>query len=47
MAFLAWGIWGALQSLARADYISPLFSATVVHIVFAGAGLLLLRKQDT
>jgi len=47
MAFLAWGIWGALQSLARADYISPLFAATVVHIVFAGAGLLLLRNQDS
>lgn len=46
MAFLAWGIWGALQSLARADYISPLFAAAVVHIVFASAGFFLLYKQD-
>ncbi len=46
MAFVAWGAWGALQSLAKADYINPLFAATIVHIVFAGAGLLLLRRED-
>jgi lipopolysaccharide export system permease protein len=46
MAFIAWGLWGALQSLARADYISPLFSATIVHLIFAAAGLFLLYKQD-
>ena len=46
MAFIAWGSWGALQSLARADYISPLFAATIVHVVFAGSGLLLLYKHD-
>jgi lipopolysaccharide export system permease protein len=46
MAFIAWGLWGALQSLARVDYISPLFSATIVHFVFAAAGLYLLYKQD-
>jgi lipopolysaccharide export system permease protein len=46
MAFIAWGLWGALQSLARVDYIPPLFSATIVHFVFAAAGLYLLYKQD-
>jgi lipopolysaccharide export system permease protein len=46
MAFIAWGLWGALQSLARADYISPLFAATIVHFIFAAAGLFLLYKQD-
>jgi lipopolysaccharide export system permease protein len=46
IAFIAWGIWGALQSLARADYIFPLFAATIVHLVFAAAGLFLLYKQD-
>ncbi len=46
MAFIAWGFWGALQSLARADYVSPLFAAVIVHIVFAGVGFFLLRKQD-
>jgi lipopolysaccharide export system permease protein len=46
MAFVAWGIWGALQSLARADYISPLFSATIVHLIFAAGGFFLLYRQD-
>ena len=46
IAFIAWGIWGALQSLARADYIFPLFAATIVHLVFAAAGLFLLYQQD-
>ena len=46
IAFVAWGLWGALQSLARADYIFPFFAATIVHIVFATAGLFLLYKQD-
>jgi lipopolysaccharide export system permease protein len=46
IAFVAWGLWGALQSLARADYILPLFAATIVHLVFAAAGLFLLNKQD-
>ncbi|MDP3481233.1 MAG: LptF/LptG family permease [Desulfoprunum sp.] len=46
IAFLAWGAWGALQSLARAAYISPLFAAVIIHLLFAGAGIYLLRKQD-
>jgi len=45
-AFVAWGFWGALQSLAKADYISPLFAASIVHIVFAGTGLFLLHRMD-
>ena len=47
IAFLAWGGWGALQSLARAAYISPFFAAVIVHLLFAGAGLYLLRSQDS
>jgi lipopolysaccharide export system permease protein len=46
IAFIAWGLWGALQSLARAGYIFPLFAATIVHLVFAAVGLFLLYKQD-
>ncbi len=46
IAFVAWGAWGALQSLARAAYISPLFAAVVIHLFFAGTGIYLLRKQD-
>ncbi len=46
MAFLAWGLWGALQSLARADYISPLLAAVLVHIVFGTSGFAILHKQS-
>jgi lipopolysaccharide export system permease protein len=47
LAFVAWGLWGALQSLARADYINPLLAAVVIHLLFGGAGPFLLHKQNT
>lgn len=47
MAFAAWGIWGALQSLARVDYISPLLAASVIHILIGFSGFFLLHKQGT
>jgi lipopolysaccharide export system permease protein len=46
LAFIAWGAWGALQSLARADYIPPFFAAIIIHIIFAGLGIFLLKRQD-
>ncbi|MGW8195527.1 MAG: LptF/LptG family permease, partial [Desulforhopalus sp.] len=46
LAFLAWGIWGALQSLAITGYISPLFAAIAIHIIFSIAGIVLLIKND-
>jgi lipopolysaccharide export system permease protein len=46
MAFLAWGLWGALQSLARADYMSPLLAAVLVHIIFGTSGFSILHKQS-
>ncbi len=45
LAFVAWGFWGALQSLARANYINPLLAAIAIHLLFGAAGLLLLRQQ--
>jgi lipopolysaccharide export system permease protein len=47
IAFVAWGLWGALQSLARVDYISPLLAAMLIHIIFGVSGFLLLHKQET
>jgi lipopolysaccharide export system permease protein len=47
LAFVAWGIWGAMQSLAGAGYLPPTFAAITIHILFATAGILLLRKQDS
>lgn len=46
MAFLAWGIWGALQSLAGAGAVSPFFAGTVIHIVFSSIGFYLLYRQN-
>ncbi len=46
LAFVAWGFWGALQSFSRAGYMPPYISATVIHIIFASAGIFLLHKQD-
>ncbi len=47
MAFVAWGLWGALQSLARADYLPPLLAAVLVHVLFGLGGFLLLHKQSS
>ncbi len=47
MAFVAWGIWGALQSLAKAGYLSPLIAAVLIHIFFGFTGFVFLHKQST
>ncbi len=46
LAFVAWGIWGALQSLATAGYVSPIAAAVSIHIIFSIAGLILLKRND-
>lgn len=46
LAFIAWGIWGALQSLSIAGYISPIIAACSIHVVFSLAGMFLLIKND-
>jgi len=47
MAFVAWGIWGALQSLAKTGYISAIPAAFAVHAIFSIVGIYFLRRQDT
>ena len=46
LAFVAWGLWGALQSFAKAGALSPLVSATTIHLIFAGLGLVLLHREN-
>ncbi|TKB23402.1 YjgP/YjgQ family permease [Desulfopila sp. IMCC35006] len=46
LAFVAWGIWGALQSLAIAGYLSPVIAALSIHLVFSCTGIFLLIKND-
>lgn len=47
MAFACWGIWGTLQSLAKAGYMNSLFAATVIHLLIGSFGLFLLYREDT
>lgn len=47
MAFVAWGLWGALQSFAKNGYILVIPAAFSVHILFSLIGIYLLRKQDS
>lgn len=46
LAFIAWGLWGAMQSLSIAGYISPFLAACGLHIFFAISGFFLLIKND-
>lgn len=46
LAFVAWGAWGAMQSLAVTGYLPPFVSAITIHIIFAVTGIYLLRRQD-
>jgi lipopolysaccharide export system permease protein len=46
LAFVAWGIWGALQSLATAGYVPPIVAAASIHIIFSIAGAILLMQND-
>ena len=46
LAFGCWGIWGTLQSLAKASYLSPLLAASTVHMVIGLAGIYLLLRED-
>jgi lipopolysaccharide export system permease protein len=46
LAFVAWGIWGALQSLAAAGYVSPFIAAASIHIIFSISGIILLAQND-
>jgi len=46
MAFVCWGVYTALQSLAKASYLNPLAAAFSVHLVVGCLGLLLLVRED-
>ncbi|MGE4559608.1 MAG: LptF/LptG family permease [Desulfobulbus sp.] len=46
MAFVCWGVYTTLQSLAKAGYMPPLLAALSVHAVVAAIGLLLLVRED-
>lgn len=47
LAFGCWGIWGALQSLAKAGYISPLPAAFTMHLLIGCTGAVLLFRENS
>jgi len=47
LAFVCWGIWGIMQSLAKANYLNPLVAASTVHLIIGLTGIYLLLKEDT
>ncbi|ADW16281.1 permease YjgP/YjgQ family protein [Desulfobulbus propionicus DSM 2032] len=46
MAFLCWGVYTTLQSLAKASYIPPLAAAISVHLLVGCVGFFLLLRED-
>ncbi|NLX19610.1 MAG: YjgP/YjgQ family permease [Desulfobulbus sp.] len=47
MAFLCWGAYTILQSLARANYLPPLAAALPIHLLVGSLGVFLLLREDT
>jgi lipopolysaccharide export system permease protein len=47
LAFVCWGFWGTLQSLAKTGYIPPLAAAISIHIAVGMLGFILLLREDT
>ena len=47
MAFACWGVWGTLQSLAKAGYLHPFLAATSIHLVVGLFGAVLLLREDS
>jgi len=46
MAFVSWGGWSILQSMAKAGYIHPFFAAVLVHVIISWLGMHLLKRED-
>lgn len=46
LAFVSWGLWGTLHSLAKTGYMNPLLAACTVHIIVGLAGIYLLLRED-
>lgn len=46
LAFVAWGMWGALQSLAKAGVLPPLAAGAAVHLLLGTVGIYLLFREN-
>ena len=46
LAFVCWGGYTTLQSLAKAGYLPPLAAAASIHLLVGGFGFYLLMRED-
>jgi lipopolysaccharide export system permease protein len=46
LAFGAWGLWGIMQSFAKAEIINPYFAALAVHLLIGSLGTYLILGED-
>lgn len=46
LAFVCWGAWGTLQSLAKVGYINPLAASCSVQVVICLMAVFLLVRED-
>lgn len=47
MAFACWGIWGTMQSLAKAGYLPPVIAALSIHLLMGIFGFILLLREES
>ncbi|HSR36490.1 MAG TPA: LptF/LptG family permease [Desulfurivibrionaceae bacterium] len=46
LAFAAWGVWSATQSMAHAAYLPPTLASWSIHLLGGGLGIYLIRRYD-
>jgi lipopolysaccharide export system permease protein len=46
LAFVAWGWWSAMQSLAASAYLGPLLASWSIHLLVGTAGIIMLVKLN-
>ena len=46
IAFCAWGLWSATQSLSQAAYLNPFIASWAIHVVLTTSGAIWLWKMN-
>jgi lipopolysaccharide export LptBFGC system permease protein LptF len=44
---MVWGIWSALQSMIKLEFLSPLIGSWGVHIVASALAFLWIKRQNS
>lgn len=47
IAFVAWGLWSATQSLAKASYLPPSLASWSIHVIGGGIGIFLIMRRNS